>query len=111
MIQDQKELLAFFKDLIKPVWRLFAGIAIIQVSGAVVGLFQQSIGFVPIDLWYGAAYATPVGFLAGSAWQSISSPGSLSENPMVVWFLAAASILLPLFGYLTMGIWQSEFVH
>lgn len=111
MTQDQKELLSFFKDLIKPVWRLCAGIALIQISGAIVGFIQQPIGFIPIDLWYGVAYATPVGFVVGFTWQSISCPGSLSENAVIVWFLAAASIVLPLFGYLTTDMWQSEFVH
>jgi hypothetical protein len=35
----------------------------------------------------------------------------LAENKLVVGFIAVMSVALPVFGYLTMDTWQSEFPH
>jgi hypothetical protein len=111
MLQEKMEKAKYFWALLRPVWSILVVVAIVQHLGAIVGFYQKPVGDTPIDLWYGAAYATPVGFIAGSAWQSFSCPGSLAENKLVVGFMAAMSIALPLFGYLTMGKWHSGLPH
>ena len=92
--------------LIKPVWRVCIAIFVAQLIGMGVGLVAQPIGHVFMDLWYGGAYATPVGFVLGIAWQSVSVPGSLAQNRLVILFLAALCLLLPLFGYFTRDLWS-----
>jgi hypothetical protein len=111
VIREQMQTLGEIWRLLRPVWRMLAVLAVVQIAGAFVGLIQKPVGYAPIDLWYGGAYATPLGFIAGAVWQSFSRPGSLAENKIVVGFIAAMSVALPVFGYLTMDTWQNEFPH
>jgi len=91
--------------LIKPVWRVCIAILVAQLIGMGVGLVMRPVGHVFLDLWYGGAYATPLGFVAGIAWQTASVAGSLAQNRLVILFLAVLCVLLPLFGYFTWDLW------
>lgn len=111
MLQEQTENLTHIWNLVKPVWRILALVAVVQILGGLIGLGQEPVGYRPIDFWYGGVYATPLGFILGCLWQVTSCPGSLAENRLVVWFMAIASIALPVFGYLTLDTWQSGLPH
>lgn len=99
----------YFWALLKPIWRLCLVMCVIQLLGGIVGILIAPVGFFFIDFWYGGAFATPLGFIVGSLWQFISSPGSLHSNRYLLIFLALGSILLPLSGMLMFDLVQTEF--
>jgi len=93
--------------LVKPVWRVCLGVLVAQLIGMGIGLVAKPIGHAFIDIWYGAAYATPIGFIGGTIWQAVAARGSLEQNRLVILFLAVLCFLLPIFGYFTRDIWSS----
>lgn len=91
---------------IKPVWRICIAILIAQFVGMGFGVALRPVGETFFNLWYGGVYATPIGFIAGLAWQLVFVPGSLMQHRLVILFLGCLSIFLPLFGYLTQDTWS-----
>lgn len=109
MHEAPRELYRYFLDLFRPVAILALVLVAIQVFGAILALFRAPVGFVPLDIWYGAAYASPVGFLVGLLFQSIFAPAGIIARRSVVIFLGLASIFLPVFGYFMLDPLQAEF--
>lgn len=48
------------------------------------------------DFWYGGAYVTTAGFIAGLIWQHLEVPGSLRQNAGVLSLVAVVSVTLVL---------------
>lgn len=111
MHPDPRELFGYFYDLLRPVGILVLALFAVQIFGAILGALRAPVGFVPLDIWYGAAYASPLGFLVGLALQSIFAPGGIKARWFVVVFLGLASFFLPVFGYFMLDTWQAEFVR
>lgn len=90
---------------VHPTWRIFAAMALAQLPGAVIGLWLTPTGDRFMDLWYGGAFAMPVGFVFGLLWQSRSAPDVLSKHRLYVLALGLFSVACPVFGALTYGTW------
>ncbi len=109
MHPDPRELFRYFYDLLRPVGILVLFLLAIQIFGAIIGAFRAPIGFVPLDAWYGGAYASPIGFLVGLLSQSIIAPSGIKARWFVVVLLGLASIFLPVFGYFMLDVVHAEF--
>lgn len=92
---------------VRPAWRILVAVAAVQAVGAAIGLGLHPVGLVYVDLWYGAAYASPVGFAVGLVWQVLAAPASLREHRSLILFLGVLSILLPVFGYFGRQVWSA----
>ena len=109
LLDDQLNLARDFWLKLKPVGWLALTIAVCQIVGLAVGLFIAPIGFPAIDMWYGAAFASPLGFVVGAIIQSVKNPGAMSRSKGMVAILVVACAALPLFGMATFGLWEREF--
>jgi hypothetical protein len=98
-------------EWVKPVWRVLVAILVSQVLGMAIGVNFNLTTEVFLNLWYGGAYATPIGFVLGLLWHYIAVPKGLNDNRFILILLGAMSIALPLFGVLTFGIWKLSAVH
>jgi hypothetical protein len=98
-MNSQAESLRHLWDLVRPVLLLAAILLGFQLIGMLVGLAFKPVDFIPADLWYGAAFASPPGFLAGAIFQTLREPGSLIDNKKVVVFMAVMSVMLPISGF------------
>jgi len=106
---SQIESARYIWDLVRPVLVLAITLLVFQLCGFVVGFIIEPVGFLPIDLWYGAAFASPLGFLIGIVFQSFSRPGTLVNNKMVVLFMGTMSLILPISGFFMYDFLVSEF--
>lgn len=98
-------------DWIKPVWRVLVVILILQLFGMAIGIQANLTGELFLNLWYGGAYATPVGFILGLVWHAIAVPNGLYDNRFMLLLLGAMSLAMPIFGALTFGIWKLSAMH
>jgi hypothetical protein len=83
----------FYSELFA-VWRIFLGVVVIQVIG---GIFFAAMGYknnLFVDLWAGAAFATPIGYVLGCIWQEKSEAKSLKKHKQVVFFMGVLSLTL-----------------
>ena len=106
---SQIESARYIWALVRPVLGLATTLLVVQLCGCIVGFIIKPVGFFPADLWYGVAFASPPGFVIGSMFQSVSSPGSLVNNRRVVLFMGAMSLILPLSGLLMYDTVIAEF--
>lgn len=91
---------------LKPVWRVLLAILVAQLIGAALGGVWNIAGHWYFNLWYGAAYATPMGLVSGLVWQAIAVPNGLWAHRGILFFLAALATCVTLAAYLTFGSWQ-----
>ena len=91
------------------VWRVLIGMLAAQCCGAVIGFLAEPIGDAFIDVWYGGAFATPFGFVAGALWQWRAAPTEFRSERRTVVTLGLFSLALPIFGILTFDTWASAF--
>jgi hypothetical protein len=82
------------KAFLPPVWRILVFMALLQLCGAV---YVVSQGFFPgflQNVSYGAALATPTGFIFGFIWQAANSRESVLEHLPIIGFLLFLSLLV-----------------
>jgi hypothetical protein len=91
---------------VKPVWRVLLVILVAQLIGMALGLQRNITGQPFFNLWYGAAYATPIGFALGLLWHAKAVPNGLAANRTILLILGAMSVGIPLFGLITYDTWQ-----
>lgn len=91
---------------IKPVWRVLAVVLVAQLIGMAIGVQNNIARATFFNLWYGAAYATPIGFVLGLLWHWRAVPGGLMANRTILLILGIISLALPIFGLLTYDMWQ-----
>jgi len=89
----------------RPIWRVATSILTAQIVGSILGVATDLTGELFFNLWYGAAYAMPVGLILGLLWQAVTDPRGLVHNVRVLLLLGVISIALPLFGFLTFDFW------
>ena len=88
-------------EFFKPVWRILLVIIFAQFIGMTVSILSNYFGHIFLNVWYGAAYALPIGFILGLLWHIQAVPNSYSTNRLVIILIGLISILLPLFGFFT----------
>ena len=88
-------------NLIKPVWRVLVVILVFQLLGSMLYVINDVKGVLFFNLWYGAAYATPIGFIIGLVWHISAVKNGFSEykTVIVILILGLMSLTLPLVGY------------
>lgn len=91
---------------VKPVWRVLLLILVVQLIGMALGVHHNITGDPFFNLWYGGAYATPIGFALGLVWHVQAVPNGFAANRSILLILGAMSLALPLFGLITYDSWQ-----
>lgn len=72
----------------------------VQLIGGFTGVYTRPYDAAPINFWFGAAMATPLGFLIGAAWHLARAERRRGEEKPMILFLGALSIVLPLIAWL-----------
>ena len=91
---------------VKPVWRVLLAIVVAQLIGMGLGLQRNITGHPFFNLWYGGAYASPIGFALGLLWHVRAVPNGFAANRSILLILGAMSLGLPIFGLITYDTWQ-----
>lgn len=91
---------------VHPTWRIVVAMVLVQVPGAAIAWRWSPIGDTFLDLWYGAAFALPLGFVFGLLWQKRIAPESLWRHRWIVLGYGLFAVLLPIAGVLTYDIWK-----
>ena len=84
---------------VKPVWRVLVAICVVQFIGMTLGILLNRSSPLFLSLWYGGAYATPIGFAIGLAWHATAVPRGISENRSILLVLGAVALMIPFFGF------------
>lgn len=77
-----------------PIWRILVCMAFLQLCGAA---YVLSKGFFPdilANISYGAALATPTGFIFGFIWQAAHSKDSILEHFSSISILFLLSLVI-----------------
>ena len=99
-LQDQWRFIA-------PIWRIVIAILVAQVIGAAIGVAREIVGpSLFFNLWYGGAYATPVGFVIGVIWHAVSGERPFTRHILAIGLLGAMSVALPLFGWIALDFFR-----
>ena len=78
-----------------------------QVPAALVGALVAPTGDGFIDLWYGAAFGLPIGFVGGLIWQLRSAPEIVTRHRSHVIALGITAAALTVVGVLTIDTWKT----
>lgn len=97
--------------IFKPVWRILLIILIFQFAGVFFSVFSNYFGYFFLNIWYGAAYASPIGFIFGLLWHTRAVPNGYSLNRLVIILIGTVALLLPIFGYFSYDSLQFFISH
>jgi hypothetical protein len=86
---------------IHATWRVYVAMVVAQVPAALVGALAAPTGDGFIDLWYGAAFGLPIGFVGGLLWQLRAGPETVMRHRLHVIALGIFAAALPVLGVLT----------
>ena len=92
---------------IHETWRIYLAMMISEVPAALAGALAAPTGDRFIDLWYGAAFGLPIGFVAGLIWQLRSAPETVMRHRSLVFALGIFAAAMPVAGALTLDTWKS----
>jgi hypothetical protein len=70
-----------------------------QFVGMGSSVFSNFFGHFILNIWYGAAYISPIGFILGLLWHIQAIPSGYSSNRPIIILLGLLSIIIPIFGY------------
>ena len=91
---------------IHAAWRMYVAMIISQLPAALVGALAAPTGNGFIDLWYGAAFGLPIGFVGGLLWQLRAAPETIMRHRLHVIALGIFAAALPVVGFLTLDTWR-----
>jgi len=101
-------------DRVKPsmqaTWRVLVAMVLVQPLGAALGWRWAPVGDTFLDLWYGAAFTLPFGFLLGPLWQRRAARDTLARHRWPIVGYELFSVVVPLYGVLTYDIWRAAAV-
>lgn len=81
-------------NFIKPIWRIFLLVGIMQVAGGVAGIVVAKYGNTMVDLWYGGVLATVPGFLMGLIWHKLSKQADTQNDLLPIVFTGFLCVML-----------------
>ena len=85
---------------VHPTWRVLAAMVLVQLPGAAIGWRWAPVGDKFLDLWYGAAFTLPFGFIFGLLWQKRAAPDAFARHRWVIVGYGLFSVVLPVCGVL-----------
>jgi hypothetical protein len=65
----------------------------------IMGFLLKPYKMIFFNLWYGAAYATPVGYLLGLIWLRIAEPGRITQEKIPLIILGFFILFTAINGY------------
>lgn len=86
--------------LLKVLWRVIAAMLLAEIAGMIIAFVIEPYKILFLNLWYGAVYAAPVGYLLGLIWLKIAEPRRISKERIPLAILGFMLIFTTLGGYL-----------
>ncbi len=87
-------------NFIKPLWRILVAVFLAQLIGMAISMFVGKYGHPFVNLWFGGAVSSFLGFLVGLAWCRQISSKLISDNLLAVFFLGALSLIITVMAFI-----------
>lgn len=81
-------------NLIKPIWRIFVLVLIMQIAGGITGIIVGEYDNTIVDLWYGGVLATIPGFLLGLVWHKLSKDSDSKSDLLPILFISFLCVMI-----------------